>query len=153
MTPLPDNRSQFVERVLCEILTWVEREHAVRGLALAGSYARGAACKDSDIDVVVLVEDPESFLNERWLDEIDWRRVGASPVETRFVRYGLVWSNHVQLEDGLEVEFGFAPLSWAARPLDIGTRQVISGGCRILYDPDGLLGGACAEISNGSRQG
>jgi uncharacterized protein len=152
MTSLPHDRPQFVEQLLSEILTWIEREHAARGVALVGSYARGAAHQDSDVDVIVLVDDPESFLNERWLDEIDWRRVGASPVDTRFVQYGVLWSSHVQLDDGLEVEFGFAPLSWAdARPLDPGTRQVISDGCRILYDPDGSLGAACAEISNGSR--
>ena len=153
MTSQPDNRSQFVERMLSELLTWVERERAARGLALVGSYARGAARQDSDVDLVVLVENPAPFLEGSWLDETDWRRVGASPVETRFVQYGVVWSNHVQLENGLEVEFGFVPLSWAgARPLDLGTRRVISEGCRILYDPDSLLGTACAEMSNASSR-
>jgi nucleotidyltransferase-like protein len=151
MTSPPDNRSQFVERALSEILAWVEREEAVRGLALVGSYARGAAHQDSDVDVLILVEDPESFVSQRWLDEIDWRRLGASPSAPHVAQYGIVWSSHVQLDNGVEVEFGFAPLSWAgARPLESGTRQVISDGCRILYDPDSLLGAACAEMSKGS---
>jgi uncharacterized protein len=146
----PDNRSQFVERALSEILSWVEREQAARGLALVGSYARGAARPDSDVDVLILVEDAASFVSQRWLDEIDWRSLEASPVATRVAQYGVVWSRHVQLDNGLEIELGFAPISWAGdRPIDSGTRQVISGGCRILYDPDGLLGAACAEISNG----
>jgi hypothetical protein len=58
-----------------------------------------------------LVESPESFLTASWLDEIDWSRLGAGPVASRFVQYGVVWSNHVRLDSGLDVEFGFAPLS------------------------------------------
>ena len=146
-----DNRSQLVQRALSEILIWVEREQAARGLALVGSYARGAAHPDSDIDVLILVRDPESFVSQTWLDEINWRRLRASPVAIHVAQYGVVWSSHVQLDNGFEVEFAFASLSWASdRPLDAGTRQAISDGCRVLYDPDGLLGGACAEISNGS---
>jgi uncharacterized protein len=151
MTSPPDDRPQLIERTLSEILIWIEREEAARGLALVGSYARGTAHPDSDVDVLILIDAPESFVRQRWLDEINWRRVGASPVARYVVHYGVVWSSHVQLDKGLEVEFSFAPLSWAAaRPLDSGTRQAISGGCHILYDPDGLFGAACAEISSGS---
>jgi hypothetical protein len=122
-------------------------------LALVGSYARDAARQNSDVDVLILVEDLKLFLVQGWFDEIDWPSLGALPVDTRFVQYGVIWSNHVRLDNGLEVEFSFAALSWAAaRPLDLGARQVISDGCRILYDPEGLLGAACAEISNGSEQ-
>jgi uncharacterized protein len=153
MTPPPDERLEFVELMLSELRTWAERERPARGAALVGSYASGAAHRDSDVDVVILVDDPEAFVRERWLGGIDWRRLGASPVAAHLAQYGDVWSNHVRLDNSLEVEFGFAPLSWAGgRPLDSGARQVISDGCRILYDPDGLLGAACAKISNGSRQ-
>jgi hypothetical protein len=146
MTSPSDNRSQFVELALSEILRWVGRSQAVRGLALVGSYARGAAHRDSDVDLLILVEDPESFVSQRWLDEINWRGLGASAAAAHVVRYGGVWSSHVRLDNGLEVEFCFAPLSWAAaRPLDSGTRQVVSDGCCILYDPDGLLGALAAK--------
>jgi hypothetical protein len=37
-------------------------------------------------------------------------------------------------EEGLEVEFGFATTSWAAAPLDAGTRDVIAGGIMVLFD-------------------
>jgi uncharacterized protein len=148
-----DNPSQFVERALSEIRAWVECEPAARALALVGSYARSAAHEDSDVDLLILVEDSQSFVRETWLEEIDWRRLGASPAATHVAQYGVVWSSHVQFDNGLEVEFAFAPLSWAAaRPLDTGTRRVISDGFRILYDPDGLLAAACAETSNNSRQ-
>jgi uncharacterized protein len=153
MTSPPDERLEFVELMLSEIRTWAERERASRGVALVGSYASGAAHRDSDVDVVILVDDPESFVRETWLDEIDWRRLGRSPVAAQVAQYGDVWSNHVRLDNSLEVEFGFAPPAWAGgRPLDSGARQVISDGCRILYDPDDLLGAARAETSNGSGQ-
>jgi uncharacterized protein len=145
-----NGRLEFVERLLLTVVAWVERKQAACGLALVGSYARGAARPDSDVDLVALVDDPKSFVNERWLNDIDWRRVRASPTASRFAQYGVVWSDHVRLNNGLEIEFGFAPLSWAgARPLDSGTRQIISDACRILYDPEGLLGAACTEIYNG----
>jgi uncharacterized protein len=52
----------------------------------------------------------------------------------------VVTERRVRLQSGLEVEFGIAPLSWAATdPLDAGTRKVVQGGFRILVDPDGRL--------------
>ncbi len=36
--------------------------------------------------------------------------------------------------------------AWAEVPLDAGTEQVISDGIRILYDPEGLLGGAMDAV-------
>jgi hypothetical protein len=153
VTSPPADRLELVERLLSAIRAWIELGHAVRGLALVGSYARGMARPDSDIDVLLLVENPAAFPAGGWLDEIDWPRIGASPADSRLIQYGVVWSNHVRLDNSLEVELSFAPLSWAAaRPLDLGTRQVISDGCRILYDPDGLLGAACAIIANGSKK-
>jgi hypothetical protein len=38
-------------------------------------------------------------------------------------------------------EFCFSEPDWAATdPIDPGTRQVLSGGCRILFDPEHLFG-------------
>jgi hypothetical protein len=45
----------------------------------------------------------------------------------RDVAYGAVWSRHVALSDGSEVEFSFAAPSWAnTSPVDPGTRRVIN---------------------------
>ena len=78
-----------------------------------------------------------------WLDAIDWKSTGVGPTTRRDALYGALWSRHVRVDDGLEVEFGFAPLSWATRdPPDPGTARVISGGCRVLYDPDAMLAAA-----------
>ena len=49
--------------------------------------------------------------------------------------------------NGGEIEFGFAPPTWAdIHPVDTGTQQVIANGCRILHDPRGLLKRLCAAV-------
>jgi hypothetical protein len=144
-----EDRGQFAERLLTTIRAWVKSEPKLRGLALVGSYARGEAGKDSDIDLIVLVDDPQNYCAANWTSAITWEQLGARPSDWSVVQYGVTWSKHVRLDNGVEVEFGFAPLSWTATaPLDAGTRQVLSGGCRILYDPDTLFETVCAHLSN-----
>jgi hypothetical protein len=76
-----------------------------------------------------------------WLDAINWKGIGACPMKWNDEDYGALWSRRLWLDQiGGEIEFGFAPLSWAnVNPIDPGTRQVISDGCRVLYDPDKIL--------------
>jgi hypothetical protein len=45
-----------------------------------------------------------------------------------------VQSLRVFYRNGLEVEFGLTDPAWAALPLDEGTRQVIAGGMRVLFE-------------------
>jgi hypothetical protein len=40
------------------------------------------------------------------------------------------------------------PPSWAAVPLDPGTARVLRDGCRILHDPEGLLGHALEAVQH-----
>ncbi len=129
-----------VESLLKAILAWAGAHDRIRAVALVGSRARGAARPDSDIDLVLLVVDPEEFRADAfWLDAIDWKAAGLSRTAWRDAQYGDLWSRHVGLDDGLEVEFGFAPLSWAScDPLNPGTKRVITDGCRVLYDPDAV---------------
>jgi hypothetical protein len=136
--------SEQVEHVLAAVTVWAECR-TVRGLALVGSHARGQAKPDSDVDLILLVNDPLLFRTDTaWLAEIDW---GFRPVAHRDADYGAVWSRHVRLADGLEIEFGFASPSWAdVEPVDAGTQRVITDGCRILNDPDGILAALCIAV-------
>jgi uncharacterized protein len=116
---------------------------------LVGSHARGAARPESDIDLVLLASDSLAFrADTAWLDAIDWNAVGARPVKWQDEDYGVLWSRRVWLKHGKgEVEFGFAPSSWAdVNPLDQGTRRVIADRCRILYDPMKLLSRLCDAV-------
>ncbi len=130
-----------VESIVDQVAHWAAKRCDISAVALVGSWARGAARVDSDIDFVLLTAHPLRFRHDdRWLNEIDWRRFGSTVATWRDADYGIVWSRHLQLADGTEIEFGFGPLSWASvDPIDPGTFQVISDGCRILYDPQGLL--------------
>jgi uncharacterized protein len=125
------------EAIIAAILAWAVAQNTIRAIALVGSRARGTATPDSDIDLILLVVDPESFrVDQSWSDAIN----GLRQTTSRDAQYGDLWSRHVRLDDGIEVEFGFASLSWASRsPLNTGAKQVISNGCRVLYDPDALL--------------
>jgi hypothetical protein len=130
-----------VGSVLAEITRWAAERGDLCAVALVGSWARGAARDDSDVDLVLLTADPLWFRqNDGWLNEIDWHSIGSTIATWRDADYGHIWSRHLQLADSTEIEFGFGPLVWASvDPVDAGTFQVISDGCRILYDPHGLL--------------
>ena len=128
----------ILESVCGAVATWARHRGDVHGLALVGSWARGAARADSDIDLVAIVTDPRSFRRSSdWIEEIGWpaRVVGWTDVS-----YGALWSRHCELEDRTRVELGFSSPEWAScSPVDSGTALVIRGGCTILHDPAGLL--------------
>ena len=138
-----------IEPILQVVLAWAIAQPKIRAVTLVGSHARGAARRDSDIDLVLLVTDPHGFrANTAWVEQIDWRTIDTLPNKWEDEDYGVVWSRHVWLKaDRGQVELTFASLSWAnTNPLDAGTQHVISGGCRILYDPDALLGRLCEAV-------
>src|SRR5712692_3156871 len=56
-----------VEGVLDRVLRWASARYDVRGLALVGSWARGPAHMDSDVDLVLL-----TCRVERFTETDDW---------------------------------------------------------------------------------
>lgn len=65
-----------VQEVLAAVTEWA-KVRSFRGLALVGSYARGQARPDSDIDLVLLTDDPDVFR----VDAASWQRLpGVAPV-------------------------------------------------------------------------
>ena len=105
-------------------------------VGLAGSWARGDARMDSDVDLVLLTTTKQDYLDdESWVRELGGLRVvktkqwGPTMTERRFV-----------LTSGLEIEAGFAPPLWAATdPVDPNLQTIVREGFHILYDPEGLL--------------
>lgn len=129
-----------ISGILETIADWAQAREDIRGLALAGSHARNEARADSDIDLIVLVKNPSAFRDVESLTSIDWSRAGAHRKRWADEEYGAVWSRRIWLEPEHEIEFTFASLPWAdVSPVDSGTYRVVSDGCRILYDPDGIL--------------
>lgn len=122
------------------IVDWAKSKEDIRGVALVGSHARDQARWDSDIDLVFLTEHADDFRSAAWLATIDWSRAGVHPTRWVDEEYGVVWCRRIWLKPDFELELGFAPLSWAeVSSVDEGTKRVVSDGCRVLYDPDGLL--------------
>jgi uncharacterized protein len=124
-----------VERLLDLTREWAEARTDVRGLALVGSWARGHAGADSDVDFVLLTVRTERYVaDDGWL-----RHLGCQAVVATTPR-GPVIERRVRTPSGLEVEFCVAPLYWASLyPVDSGTRRVAEEGMQVLHDPDGLF--------------
>jgi hypothetical protein len=90
---------------------------------------------------MVLASDPGRFREQtQWVQEIPWDRAHLQVASWADEDYGAAWSRRVILSSGLEIEIGFSSSRWAATdPLDEGTKEVVQGGCRILFDPSGIL--------------
>ncbi len=109
-------------------INWAESQPQIQLLALAGSHARGAAQADSDIDLVILADRPEDYLNET-----GWTETFGRVKTFQFEDWGKVTSLRAWYEDGMEVEFGFGKPDWAVDAEDVGTCKVIQDGIWILF--------------------
>jgi hypothetical protein len=142
------------ERIIQAIVDWAKVHRAIQAVAVVGSHARGTARADSDIDLVLLTSNPNGFrADTAWPDAIEWDAIGVRPMKWEDEDYGKLWSRRLWLEQNAgEVEVSFGLHSWAdVDPLDPGTREVIADGCRILYDPNGLLRRLCAVVTSELR--
>jgi hypothetical protein len=130
-----------IEKVLSLNLEWFKPRTDVLGLLLVGSYARKTAGPDSDIDLVILTETPGFYRKDHtWPEQIAWKTLHVTVSGWRDQDYGRLWSRHVRLSSGLEMEYGFAASDWASvDPLDEGTCRVMRSGHLILYDPKAIL--------------
>lgn len=123
-----------VQALMNALRAWVALQPDMRAAAVVGSYARGAATADSDVDVMLLTDHGAAYLaHPTWADAF-------GTVRTWHVEdWGLVTTLRVFYAAGLEVEYNFAPVVWAAVPVDAGTHWVVADGMHILYDPHELL--------------
>ncbi|MBI5300706.1 MAG: nucleotidyltransferase domain-containing protein [Chloroflexi bacterium] len=120
--------------LLSHLTTWAEQQPDITGVLLVGSYARGTARPDSDVDLVVLTTQPQRYLNS-----ISFAEQFGAISKWQKEAWGKVTSIRVWYRDGLEIEFGITQPAWAKHPLDAGTRQVISDGMQIVFDRVGSL--------------
>ncbi|MGA2112964.1 MAG: nucleotidyltransferase domain-containing protein [Anaerolineales bacterium] len=117
-----------------QVTRWAQAEPDLLGVLLVGSYARGTATPSSDLDLVLVVDDPT-----RYLIETSWANGFGRVKDQGMEDWGLVKSLRVRYVHGVEVEFGLTTRQWLDAPLDAGTRKVLEDGYRILYDRDGSL--------------
>jgi hypothetical protein len=148
--PLPPGRAREVEELLAAIGSWTADQPDLRAVALVGSWVRGTARTDSDVDVVLLTDSPPRYIeNEDWLPAF-----GADAV-VRTQRWGVLTERRLIRPSGLEVEVGIVPPMWASTsPLDDGTAEVAAAGLVAVYDPDRLLAHLvhAVDVSRPDRQ-
>lgn len=128
------------DRLLRGFAEWAEREPSLRGLALVGSWARGTARDDSDLDLMALTDQLGRWaVNDGWLRELV-AQLGFTTVTLDCEVYGVARSWRGWLGQAVELELTLADTSWAgAYPVDQGTHRVVGGGLVPLIDKDGLL--------------
>jgi predicted nucleotidyltransferase len=129
-----DASEASVDQFLGRVAHWASEHSDIQAVALVGSHARGTATDTSDVDLVLLADAPRVYL-----DEPGWAGTFGSVVRHETEHYGNLISLRVHYANGLEVEFGLANASWAAVPLDPGTRQVVAAGIKVLFERQPLL--------------
>lgn len=134
--------------LIAKVADWSQRDHRVTAAAVCGSYARGDARPDSDVDFCILTGNPSALLEDRsWIHGFGADARVAGPVED----YSLVQSIRVFF-GSTEAEFGITDEVWAGPPIDRETADVINDGLQIIYDPDGRLAAARAAAANNRRK-
>ncbi len=125
-----DHIREFVDG----FLRWAQVQADIQAVTIVGSFARGQARPDSDIDLVILTDRPRKYLqNPGWA----WL---FGPVERHQIEdYGKLTSLRVWYVGGPEVEYGITSRRWLDLPLDTGTRQVIEDGLLILFEREKLV--------------
>jgi len=142
-----------LDKILNLTLEFAEGNSEILALGLCGSWARGTAKMDSDIDLSILVKDKLRFKNTDWTEDLEFEKINESIEYFKDKVYGEVWSRHVFLNSNTEIEFAFADRSWAdTENLDEGTRKVVSDGFKILYDPEQILNKLVEKVKIVSEQ-
>ena len=138
MSIVLDQRYEELRALEARAIRWARERTDVAAIVLVGSFARNAARPDSDIDLILLVDDPEQLNTDtRWLADL---APDAQPLRTG--HWGPVTEHRVASATGLEIEFGITAPTWADLPLDPGTAKVLSDGARPIYDPNQVVAAA-----------
>ena len=119
---------------LDSFIAWASAHEDMHAIAIVGSYARDEARGDSDIDLVLLTDRPQQYL-----EDFIWIEHFGAVEKYQVEDYGKLISIRVWYQNGYEVEYGITTPDWAATPLDAGTREVILGGMIILFEQGNLL--------------
>ena len=96
---------EHIREFLNAFVPWASAHGDVQGIALVGSFARGEARDDSDIDLVILTDQPQTYLEDlKWIERFgtvqnyqteDYGKLTSIRViyQTKWIRSG-VWHHH-----------------------------------------------------------
>ena len=119
---------------LDSFIAWASAHEDMYAIALVGSYTRDAAREDSDIDLVLLTDRPQQYL-----EDFEWIEQFGAVEKSQIEDYGKLISIRVWYQNGNEVEYGITTPDWAATPLDAGTQRVLRDGMMALFERGNLL--------------
>lgn len=119
----------LISDFLSNIKKWAEQNEMVNSVILVGSYASGEAGEDSDVDLCIISTTPKMLLS----DESFVEKFGKVIRKNR-EKLGAMTSLRVWYENGMKVEFGVTSPLWISKPLDEGTRKVLSDGYKVIID-------------------
>jgi hypothetical protein len=98
--------TEHIRDFLDAFVPWASAQENIQAIALVGSYARDAAREDSDIDLVLLTDRPQKYLEDlEWIE--GFGLVGKHQTED----YGRLISIRVWYQNGVEVEYGITVAS------------------------------------------
>lgn len=132
---MSEDRAHEVGDTIALATKWAQTRPDIRAVALVGSYARGTPRGHSDVDLVVLTDNVESYV-----ENDDWASTFGPAKIVRRQQWGAVIERRLARPSGLKIEINFGQPSWAATdPVDPGTERVVRDGIRPLYDPDRIV--------------
>ena len=131
----------MVQNLLKKIKNWAHKNNDLNSLLLVGSYARNEVHQDSDIDLVLIFNDPKKYINN-----LDWIKEFGEIERYEIEYWGRVTSIRAWYKSGIEVEFGITSAEWAETPVDSGTFRVVSDGSKILVDKSKKLKQLLSEV-------
>ena len=131
------NVNTQLDLIVAAIADWSRERDDVHAAVVVGSHARAAVPADrwSDLDVVLVVDDPERYAtDERWVSEF------GSPVLTFLepTAVGEERERRVLYETGHDVDLPLVPLSALDRLESPEVAQIFARGHRVLVDKIGL---------------
>lgn len=118
-----------ISNFLREVKQYGENSNNIVSIVLVGSYARGEERSDSDIDLVIITENPDELIDA----EMFASRFGKT-VKIEKEYWGRVTSLRTWYENGMEVEFGITTPIWYSKPIDAGTFRTLNDGYKVIVD-------------------
>jgi predicted nucleotidyltransferase len=128
---MSDLDMESINEFLRKVSVWASTRDDVIAITLVGSYARGDTHPDSDIDLVIILEDRQKLMHDD-----KWPQLFGAISNLSWEDWGKVQSLRVHYVNSMEIEFGLADETWLASPIDEGTRAVLMRGVVVIYDLD-----------------